>query len=64
MSEQYRGFTVDYQTGAFLVEAVIRDGRGRRLWEIGATGDNADEARQKVHRRIDQLLKEPDSRLK
>lgn len=56
MSEQYRGFTITYQTAMFSVEAVVRNGRGGII--LSAYGTDQDDARQKVRNRIDHLLKD------
>ena len=56
MSEQYRGFTITYQTAMFTVEAVVKNGRGGFI--LSTYGTDRDDARQKVRNRIDHLLKD------
>ncbi len=54
MSEQYRGFTITYQTAMFTVEAVVKNGRGGII--LSANGTDQDDARQKARKKIDWYL--------
>ncbi len=60
-SEQYRGLTIIYVTGAFSVEAQVKTGRGGRLWHLDSYGENKDAARARVERAIDNFLGSPHS---
>ena len=54
MSEQYRGFTITYQTTMFTVEAVVKNGRGGFI--LSTYGTDRDDARQRVRKKIDWYL--------
>lgn len=61
MSEQYRGFTIEYQPGQFTVEAIVKNGRGGRIWSLQAVGNDKDDARRIIHNQIDYYLSESHS---
>jgi len=57
MTEQYRGFTIQYRTAQFTVEAIVFNGC-HRINSLEAHGNNTDEARRKIRARIDSQLQD------
>ncbi|MCA9875450.1 MAG: hypothetical protein KC441_17385 [Anaerolineales bacterium] len=53
--EQYRGFTIEFRLAMFSIEAVAKNGRGGFIASV--YGNDQDDARQKLHNKIDNMLK-------
>ena len=58
MSEQYKGFIVEYRTSMFSVEAIVKNNRKGRVWSLQAQANDKDAAQQIIRKRIDTYLEE------